>query len=141
MCSSDLELAAQSISGPPAARAGVVRALIAIAQQAEEHRPACLERFMTFLNDQDAEVLRAASRILGTESLLAAPEAPDFLAQFATSAAFRNDPSTFFLRLLDHDGSMQPFEKAILEAIDNFVVAMADGAGASVNRQIGRAHV
>ena len=46
------ELAAQSVSGPPAARAGVVRALITIAQQAEEHRRACLERFMTFLNDQ-----------------------------------------------------------------------------------------
>ncbi len=97
----------------------------------------CFQRFISYLNDRDAEVLEAASRILRTQGLLAIPEAPEVLRHYAKSAAFLNNPSVFFFSLSDQEGSMLPLGEAIIAAVDSFLVILSAPAGPQTRRSWG----
>jgi hypothetical protein len=122
------DLAAQAAAGPPSARIGVVRAMIALIKQSQVHRDECLTRLLNYLNDNDSKVLDAASSMIGTNGFLSSVEAPTFAAQFARTAAFRRDPSQLLCRLENYEGSLLPFSEAISIAVTQISRPLADAS-------------
>jgi hypothetical protein len=131
------DLAAQAASGPAAARVGVVSALIYLTKQSVEHKPDCLRRLLEYLNDDDPKVLASAVRLIGTPGFLDSPEAPEFAAKFASSAAFRMDPSALLHSLADHEGSLLPFSDAITNSVAQLAGPLADETRQPARRQWG----
>jgi hypothetical protein len=130
-------LAAQASSGPAAARVGVVSALIYLTKQSVEHKPDCLSRLLEYLNDDDPKVLASTARLIGTPDFLDSPEAPEFAAKFASSAAFRMDPSALLHSLADHEGSLLPFSDAITNSVTQLAGPLADETRQPATRQWG----
>jgi hypothetical protein len=130
-----LDLAAQAASGPPSARVGVVRAIIALIKQSKVHREECLTRLLNYLNDNDSKVLDAAASMIGTNGFLYSDDAPTFAAQFASTAAFLRDPSQLLCRLEDYEGSLLLFSEAISIAVSQISGPLAD-ASSHVGRQL-----
>jgi hypothetical protein len=128
------DLAVQAAAGPPSARIGVVRAMIALIKQSQVHRDECLTRLLNYLNDNDSKVLDAASSMIGTNGFLSSVEAPTFAAQFARTAAFRRDPSQLLCRLENYEGSLLPFSEAISIAVTQISRPLAD-ASSPASRQ------
>jgi hypothetical protein len=128
------DLAAQAASGPPSARVGVVRAIIALIKQSKVHRKECLTRLLNYLNDNDSKVLDAAASIIGTNGFLYSDNAPTFAAQFASTAAFLRDPSQLLCRLEDYEGSLLLFSEAISIAVSQISGPLAD-ASSPADRQ------
>lgn len=131
------DLAAQAASGPAAARVGIVSALIYLTKQSVEHKPDCLSRLLEYLNDDDPKVLASAARLIGTPGFLDSPEAPEFATKFASSAAFRMDPSALLHSLADHEGSLLPFSDAICKSVAQLAGPLADETRQPARRQWG----
>jgi hypothetical protein len=131
------DLAAQAASGPAAARVGIVSALIYLTKQSVEHKPDCLRRLLEYLNDDDPKVLASAARLIGTPGFLESPEAPEFAAKFASSAAFRMDPSALLHSLADHEGSLLPFSDAISKSVTQLAGPLADETRQPARREWG----
>jgi len=110
-------LSAQAASGPPAARVGVVNAMIALSKQYKDHRAKCLASLLGYLNENDPKVTNAAARIIETEGFLSWPEAPSFLDQFLGSDAFLANPCALLFILAEFEGSLLPFSTAIEKAV------------------------
>ena len=131
------DLAAQAASGPAAARVGVVSALIYLTKQSVEHKPDCLSQLFEYLNDDDPKVLASAARLIGTPGFLDSPEAPEFAAKFACSAAFLMDPSALLHSLADHEGSLLHFSDAITNSVAQLAGPLADETRQPARRQWG----
>ena len=107
------ELAERAERGGVPQKIGVVRALSDLAVNFEEQRTHCLSRLESFLDDPEEDVLDATSRIFYREGFLDLDEAPEFVARFSRSKAFRRQPASLLHKLVDHEGSLLPFVSAI----------------------------
>jgi hypothetical protein len=131
------DLAAQAASGPAAARVGVVNALIALSEKSIENRTQCFSRLLEYSNDDDPNVLSSAARLVLTPGFLDSPEAPEFAAKFANSAAFLMDPTVLLHALADHEGSLLPFSVAITNSVSQLSGPLADLTRTPARRQYG----
>lgn len=131
------DLADQAASGPPAARVGIVNAMIALHKSSIENREECLSRLVEYMNDDNPKVLGSVARLLGRLGFLDSPEAPEFVANFASSAAFRMDPSALLHSLDDHEGSLLPFSDAIARSVAQLAGPLADVTRNPAGRQWG----
>jgi hypothetical protein len=129
------ELAGLSPRGSTAARVGVVRAFVDITHHHDEHRATCLERLLSFLEDEDEKVLDAVDRTFRRVGFLDADEAPRFAERFAFSAAFRRRPSSLLHQLSEFEGSLVPYAGTI-EAI----VAQLSGPLAMETQSVAHRH-
>ena len=131
------DLAAQAASGPAAARVGVANALIALSDKSIENRTECFSRLLEYSNDDDPNVLDSAARLILTPGFLNSPEASEFAARFANSAAFLMDPTVLLHALADHEGSLLPFSDAITNSVSQLSRPLADGSRRPARRQYG----
>ncbi|MGD2116651.1 MAG: hypothetical protein PVG07_16480, partial [Acidobacteriota bacterium] len=107
------DLALGCLGGALPRRVGAAQVAAAVVDRPEyrEHAFAFLERLV---DDDSDEVLEACSGTFGSTDLTAFVDEPAFLNAYASSRAFKRDPTMLLHRLHDHGGDLLPFAECVL---------------------------
>jgi hypothetical protein len=116
--------AGQCRRGTVPQRSGVAAALAELLVQ-EQYTDQCWPVLLEMLDDESAQVRKAAAKAFSRPAILDRPRGVEFALKFVTTAAFQDDPSPLLLLLEDHTGPVLPLADTIFAVCSAFAGPLA----------------